>query len=323
MTRMQMLIKIIKFYSRFTPSFSAIGYYWRAMFWSRIDPDFAGQTWLVTGGSAGIGQAIALEAARRGARVVITGRNLAKLDETKALAQDGAIIPIAADMALMADTAALLKRLKDEAYHFDVLVNNVGILLHQHQLTAEGKEASYALNILNHYLLTEGLLRQSQFNPGGTVINMTSGGAYNAPLTVRLMNQTTPDNYAGPVAYAIHKRGQMALTEYWQQTYGAPYDLKFYVMHPGWVDTDGVKTALPRFRKVLQLVLRNGKQGADTAIWLAATRPDCAPGALWLDRKTRAAHAYAATRVTKNTPQDLADFLAGETKAFLPPLGET
>ncbi len=307
------LLKIIKFYGRFLLSFSAVGYLFRAMFWRRLDADFSGQTWLVTGASGGIGQAIVVDAVRRGATVLAVARNKAKLD---ALANESGhserVIPIVADLALMADTESLVQKLKLEGRAIDVLVNNVGVLLHEHSLTAEGKEASFATNILNHFLLTEGLIKHHLMKRGGSVINMSSGGMYNAPLLVNRMNVTVPKYYHGVFAYAVHKRGQVELTSYWQGKYGESHDLRFYVMHPGWADTDGVKTSLPRFRKILRLVLRSHDQGADTAIWLAAVRPQSDPTGFWLDRKPRAAHAYASTRHSKFTADQLAEFLQQE-----------
>lgn len=310
---LSMLVKIVKFYGRFAPNFSAIGYYVRRPFWGSLDADFTGQTWLVSGASGGIGRAIVLEASRRGARVLAVARNPRKLDQLVAEATGkGEVVPMAADLSLMENTAALVRRLQDEGIRVDVLVNNVGALVHQHQLTAEGKESSFALNILNHYLLTERMIGSGLINEGGTVINMSSGGMYNAPLMVDRMNVTDPDQYAGVFAYAVHKRGQAELTQYWQDTYGATHGLRFYVMHPGWTDTEGVQTAMPRFRKILRLILRDGYQGGDTAIWLAAKRPQADPSGFWFDRKARSAHAYPGTRKTRYSPADLAAFLDNE-----------
>ena len=102
-------------------------------------------------------------------------------------------------------------------------------------------------------------------------------------------------------AYAVHKRG-----------HGAS-GLRCYVMHPGWADTDGVKTAMPNFRRRLRTVLRNAAQGADTALWLAATRPaDKGAEAFWFDRAPRAAHAFPHTMRSKYKAEDLAAFLAKE-----------
>lgn len=311
--KLSMLAKIVKFYGRFAPNFSAIGYYARRPFWGSLDVDFSGQTWLVTGASGGIGRAIVLEAARRGARVIAVARNPQKLDQLVAdAAGGGVVVPMAADLSLMDQTAALAERLRAKNDKVDVLINNVGALIHRHQLTAEGKESSYALNILNHYLLTERLLAGGLLNPGGTVINMSSGGMYNAPLMVDRMNVTDPAQYSGVFAYAVHKRGQAELTCHWQKKYGEQHNLRFYVMHPGWTDTEGVQTAMPRFRKILRLILRDGYQGGDTAIWLAAKRPQADPAGFWFDRKPRSAHAYPATRKTRYTPEDLAAFLDDE-----------
>ncbi len=305
-----MLMKIVKFYGRFAPDFSAIGYYARRPFWGRLDADFTGQTWLVTGASGGIGRAIVLEAARRGAHMIAVARDQRKLDQLVAEAQGGGkVVPMAADLSLMSETADLVRRIQAGDYKVDVLVNNVGAMFHKHQLTPEGMELSYALNILNHYLLTERMIHNALLNAGGTVINMSSGGMYNTPLKVDILNVTDPERYVGVVAYGVQKRGQAELTRYWQDKYGVSNDLRFYVMHPGWTDTEGVKTAMPRFRKILRLVLRNGYQGADTAIWLAAKRPQADPAGFWFDRKPRSAHAYAATRKTRYTPEDLAAFL--------------
>jgi dehydrogenase/reductase SDR family protein 12 len=84
-------------------------------------------------------------------------------------------------------------------------------------------------------------------------------------------------------------------------------------MHPGWADTAGVKRSLPRFRKILKSILRDESSGADTAIWLAATRPSQPEEELvWFDRKPRTAHVYPHTRATRETPQSLVAWLDAE-----------
>ena len=58
-------------------------------------------------------------------------------------------------------------------------------------------------------------------------------------------------------------------------------------MHPGWVETPGVATHLPTFNAISRPVLRDGADGADTAVWLVATRPDSQPPHFWHDRAQR------------------------------------
>ena len=191
-------------------------------------------------------------------------------------------------------------------------MNNVGLLLDDLSVTSEGFETSYATNLLTHWVLTDALLQRSALAPQATLIEMSSGGMYNAPLTLDYMGMKDPKKYNGVYAYAVHKRGQAELVKYWQRRYGTS-GLLCYVMHPGWADTDGVKTAMPNFRRRLRSVLRDAAQGADTALWLAATRPTGeGPEAFWFDRAPRSAHAFPQTVVSKYTPEDLATFLTKE-----------
>ena len=156
-------------------------------------------------------------------------------------------------------------------------------------------------------MLTERLLAANVFTGNATVINMASGGMFNAPLSLK-MNAPTAEGYNGAYAYAMHKRGQAELVKYWQEKHGAK-GMRFYVMHPGWADTAGVKRSMPRFRKTLKSVLRTELQGGDTAIWLAANRPVASPEAFWFDRAPRDAHAYDFTRKPKATTAEFVAFL--------------
>jgi dehydrogenase/reductase SDR family member 12 len=65
-------------------------------------------------------------------------------------------------------------------------------------------------------------------------------------------------------------------------------------MHPGWVDTQGLRDSLPGFRKVMRPLLRTAEQGADTIVWLGAAAPAAeVSGGFWLDRVLRPTHLLA------------------------------
>ncbi len=307
------LKKIAAFYGRFLVRFSAIGYRARALTWGSLQADFTGKTWVVTGATGGIGRAAVVEATRRGATVVALARNPAKLDAlVREAPGPGKVIPLLVDLSLVADTRRAAAELVGRGTRIDVLLNNVGLLLDDLSVTSEGFETSYATNLLTHWVLTEALIAGGVLASDATVIEMSSGGMYNAPLTLDYMGMKNPKKYSGVYAYAVHKRGQAELVKYWQAKYGSR-GLRFYVMHPGWADTDGVKTAMPNFRRILKSVLRNDAQGADTAIWLAAMRPASpGPEAFWFDRGPRDPHAYPHTKVSTYTPDDLAAFMAKE-----------
>ena len=296
------------FYARFLRSFSALGYQRRAANWEDFARDYSGQRGLVTGSTGGIGRAVALAANRGGATVVAVARNADKLD---ALREDAGypdnIRPVTVDLASMTAVRALADHPDIAASPMDVLVNNVGVLLNEFTTTEEGLEASFATNLLGPYLLTEQLHQANRLKADGIVINVSSGGMYGTPLKLEEMVCRDDEDYDGMAAYAMHKRAQVELTRYWNnQWQGQPM---VHVMHPGWVDTDGVRTALPGFRTALKNILRDAQQGADTILWLASQRPEAVAQGIWLDREPQPEHEFAFTRKSRHDAADLARFL--------------
>jgi len=314
---MQTLIKLVNFYARFTPSFTRLGYVARGLPLRPAGGDFTGQTWLVTGATGGLGRAATLEAARRGARVLAVGRSREALAGLAADAGGGkgAVVTVACDLSSMAEVAAMADRPELAGAGIDVLVNNVGVLQRGFAATAEGFETSYATNLLGHFILTERLHEAGKLASGAAIINVVSGGLYNAPLNTAMLDIPEP-TFNGFAAYGSHKRAQLALTDHWRGAFGGR-KIRAYAVHPGWADTAGVKTSLPKFRKVLAPILRSPRQGVDTVIWLAAKRPDEAVDQVWFDRKARSAHAYPHTRKAQATLPDLLARLARDRESIL------
>lgn len=279
-------MKALRFYARFLPSFTALGYVARGLPLRSPGADFWGQTWLVTGATGGIGRAVALEAAAAGAHVIAVGRRSDLLEELAA-APGGRITAVQADLSSVEANRNLARRYPG----VNVLINNVGILEAAHALTHEGFGRMYATNLLGHYALTSALLREGALTEG-LVVNVTSGGAYNAMLNLAGLDAPA-ESFNGFIAYASQKRAQIALADHWAREFP---DLSAYAMHPGWVRTDGVRGSLAWMDRRIGPILRTPHQGADTIIWLAAARPAPAHDAIWFDRAPRTAHAYRSTR---------------------------
>lgn len=84
---------------------------------------------VLTGASSGLGRAAALELARRGARLVITGRNPETLEDTarRCRALGAEVVVVAADVTSEADVGAVVERALDLGGGIDVWVNNAGV----------------------------------------------------------------------------------------------------------------------------------------------------------------------------------------------------
>ncbi|WP_281302122.1 MULTISPECIES: SDR family NAD(P)-dependent oxidoreductase [unclassified Iodidimonas] len=281
------------FFSRFLFSFTKLGYQAHGGSQSFSYPQLLGKSILITGATGGIGAAIADLCARNGARVYGIGRNAEKLDAIarRLGPQPGDFIPLKADFSKADEIKNLLHQMTQNGIKIDALINNVGILNHRYQQTADGHDLMYAVNLLNPYRLTEGLINNKLLGDGGVIVNMASGGLYTLPQNLYFLEQSE-DHFNGAAGYASHKRAMITLSDQWSQIKG----IRAYSMHPGWVDTDGVQKSLPLFRRLLAAILRSPEQGADTALWLIAQRPKIVAGALWFDHKARPAHVFKQTK---------------------------
>jgi len=274
--------------------YTSLGYRWRAH--PSIDVDLTGRVAVVTGATSGLGKYTATELARLGATVQLVGRNPGKTEEVaKAIAEETgnrAIQAEIADLSLMAEVRSLADRLETPIH---ILVNNAGVLLPTRTETAEGIETTFATNLLGHFLLTNLLVPKLAASAPARIVNVSSGGMYTQRISVNDL-QNARGRYDGAKAYARTKRGQVILTELWAEAL-APWGIVVHAMHPGWADTPGVSTSLPRFYKLTKPLLRTPAQGADTIVWLCASDEAArSTGLFWHDRTPRPTHRFAGTR---------------------------
>lgn len=278
------------------PSFTNIGYWMHSRRHQPVETDMTGRTVLITGATGGLGRAGAEALAALGARTLIVGRNREKLDAvTTEIA--GEVVGYQADLSLMAEIRELASRILADEPRLDVLVNNVGVLIGERQLSEEGLEMTLAVDLAGHFLLTNLLLPQLISSAPARIINMTSGGMYSQRIQPEDL-EFEDREYKGTVAYAHAKRGQVLLTEMWAQRLKGT-GVSVHVMHPGWAGTEGVATSLPAFNTVMRPLLRSPEQGADTMVWLAAAPElEGATGELWFDRRLAPKHLFDRTRET-------------------------
>ncbi len=140
--------------------------------------------------------------------------------------------------------------------------------------------------------LTEGLLPVLRASRG-RVITVSSGGMYSVKLNLAVLRGEGM-KFDGVTAYAQTKRAQVILNERWATKEPG---VTFAAMHPGWADTAGVKTSIPRFHAVTEAILRTPDEGADTITWLAAcARVQGQSGKFWFDRVPARTSVFPWTR---------------------------
>jgi retinol dehydrogenase 14 len=121
--------------------------------------EIRGKTVLITGATNGIGLAAARELARRGARVVMVGRDPARTAEAAAsVAADaparGDVTFLLCDFSSLADIRRLAAEFRARHDRLDVLVNNAGGVNKTRRLSKDGIEMTFAVNHLGYFLLT-------------------------------------------------------------------------------------------------------------------------------------------------------------------------
>lgn len=289
--------------------FTRYGYACRARGWHDPEPSLHGRVAIVTGATSGLGRIAAERLAGLGARVVLVGRDGAKLAQTHreivAATGNGELVAERADLALMSEVRGLAERLLQSQPALHVLVNNAAVLPGQRETTAEGLELAFATDLLSPFLLTSLLLPRLRDSAPARIVNVLSGGMYLSGIDVDDL-QSMRGRYDGSRAYARAKRGLMILTEHWAERL-AGSGVVVNAMHPGWADTPGVRRSLPGFHRLTRAVLRSPEQGADTIVWLAAA-PEAGQvsGKFWLDREP---HLSAVLPGTAGTPGDRAALL--------------
>lgn len=260
-----------------------------------------GRSFLVTGGTRGIGRAAAVSLLRAGASVGVVGRD----EHQSAQAARGiaaevggspadAVWSEGADIGSVADVERLAERVSGRLDRLDGIVHAAGVLTHEYSTSPEGTELTAATHVVGSHLLTSRLVPLLELAPSAAVVWVSSGGMYLARLDVAALDSS--EEFRGALAYARAKRAQVELAHLWARRLEGR-GVAAVAMHPGWVDTGALRHGLPVFASVVRPLLRTAEDGADTAVWLVAggAGPN-PPAALWLDRRRRGEVRWPRTR---------------------------
>jgi NAD(P)-dependent dehydrogenase (short-subunit alcohol dehydrogenase family) len=225
---------------------------------------------VITGATRGIGRAAAVELAKRGAEVVLVGRERERVEavagEARATGGGAPVHTHVADLALMADVRALAEELRAKHQRIDVLANNAGALFASRKVTSDGFEQSLALNHLAPFLLTNLLLERLD---GGRVVATTSDAHTGG--TVDLDDLQSEKSYAAMRVYGTTKLCNILFTR--ELAKRAP-QLHANCFHPGTVRSGFGKNDNGVW-KVLTTIgapfFRSPERGARSLVWLATS----------------------------------------------------
>ena len=184
---------------------------------------------LITGGTSGIGRAVANKLARLGIHVLVVGRNLERGEKTVAeiRAAGGKADFIPSDLRDAATARDVAKRAVELGNgHVDILINNAGIYPFgpTHEMTEDLSDHVYSVNVKAPYFLVAELAPLMAKKGMGAIVNLSTMVAdYGAP---------------GMSLYGSSKAAINLLTKTWAAEYG-PSGVRVNAVSPGPTRTEG------------------------------------------------------------------------------------
>src|SRR5918993_1162980 len=237
---------------------------------------------VVTGISAGIGRAAAVELARRGAHVVGVVRDAergrAAVQEIRDRAPAAEVDLLVADLSSLDAVRELVEQIRTRYDHLDVLLHNAGVAVYRRETTVDGYERTFATNHLAPYLLTRLLLDRLQAadSKPARVISVSSE-AHRQVRRIPWDDLQSERSYSAVAAYNLSKLANVLFV----RALAERHDRQAVVANavsPGFVRTELNRGATLTFRIFFTLVRplqRPPETGADTLLW-AATAPEAA-----------------------------------------------
>ena len=168
---------------------------------------------LITGATDGLGRAVALELARRGATLLLHGRSEERgtrtLDEIRARTGNDKLTYYCADFESLAEVRELAEAVRAERDRLDVLLNNAALGIdHRRRVTADGHEATFQVDYLAPYMLSHLLEALLIASAPSRVVNVASAGQ--APINFE--DIMLERSYDGMQAYCQAKLAEVMLT---------------------------------------------------------------------------------------------------------------
>jgi NAD(P)-dependent dehydrogenase (short-subunit alcohol dehydrogenase family) len=192
--------------------------------------DLTGRVAIVTGGTRGIGRAVAEGFVAAGAKVVVASRKPEACEETEQhlVGMGGEALGVPTHLGELDALADLVGRTVDRFGRIDVVVNNAAnaLTLPLGSFTAEAWDKSYSVNLRGPVFLVQEALPYLTESPSASIVNVISAGAFLFSANVAM--------------YSGAKAALMAFTRAMAADF-APRGIRANALAPGTVDTDMVR----------------------------------------------------------------------------------
>lgn len=211
--------------------------------------DLNGKVIIVTGGNSGLGYESVKAFAGKGARVILTSRDIkkgeaAKSDILKAY-PEGNIEVMELDLMDLDSIRSFVSRFRETYDRLDVLMNNAGIMMTPYSITKDGFESQMGTNHLGHFAVTGLLLEHIKNTPRSRVVNVSSSGHRYGTMDFENLLFANGKDYSPMKAYGRSKLANLLFTYELQRHFEAHnIDAEALAAHPG-----GSRTNLDRYLK--------------------------------------------------------------------------
>jgi NAD(P)-dependent dehydrogenase (short-subunit alcohol dehydrogenase family) len=238
------------------------------------DVSLQGKTALVTGATNGIGKVAATELARRGATVVIVGRDAQRTADavTEISARSGSkqVSALLGDLSAQQEVKRVAAEFKASHTALHILLNNAGALFHDRQVTADGFEMTFALNHLAYFTLTHALLDLLKQSAPARIVSVASEAHRQGRIDFDDLQFER--GYSRFSAYGRSKLANILFTRELARKL-AGTGVTANCVHPGVVATGfgSGKGFLAGLIKLVQPLMLSPEQGADTLVWLCTS----------------------------------------------------
>lgn len=218
--------------------------------------DLTGKRVLVTGVSAGLGVETARAAAKHGAKVVGTARDLAKAKDALAEHAGLGIEVVECDLASLASIRTCADGLKAKSEKFDVIIANAGVMNCPKGQTADGFETQFGTNHLGHFVLVNRLV--PLLSDGGRVVILSSSAhrAGDVDLDDPGFDKTEYDAFA---AYGRSKTANVLFAVELDRRLRSR-GIRVCAIHPGGIMTELMRHTTP---DIFERMVASSSQSAD------------------------------------------------------------